>query len=362
VVATQSYQQQRRRSTSHAEERMNSTLLVVAAGSGLLGCGLAGYHWRATFYKAKLYARSLLYLFFSGDNTWKVTQVRDPDTLDPEQGGRNEKRDIIFIRHGESQWNETFNRSWNPIYFFPRLIYSCLFEVYLLLSGERDSWFYDSPLSPTGIKQAEELRRSITRATSDPSSTLNILSSNSSTPSTCVSSPLRRALSTEVIGLYDKLQSDETEKILILPQLQEISRNMDTLAITPPHTTPLPSWIELALKNLDIFKFYNGRTDVTLWKGDKPVRESGLSRLLEFNDWLFGQPSDHVVIAAGHSLWFRSYFRTFLPHSSHHKSTVKKMKNCAVVRLTVYCISDGDGNRHYKIEESSILEAYLGFE
>lgn len=48
-----------------------------------------------------------------------------------------ERRTVVFIRHGESMWNETFNRSKNPIYFFPRLIWAAAYELYLLIKGER---------------------------------------------------------------------------------------------------------------------------------------------------------------------------------------------------------------------------------
>ena len=50
---------------------------------------------------------------------------------------------LYFVRHGESMWNVTFNRS--KLLFIPRLAYSCLFEIYLAITTG-DSWFYDSPL------------------------------------------------------------------------------------------------------------------------------------------------------------------------------------------------------------------------
>jgi hypothetical protein len=34
-------------------------------------------------------------------------------------------------------WNETFNRSKNPLYFIPRLVWAATYELYLLVKGER---------------------------------------------------------------------------------------------------------------------------------------------------------------------------------------------------------------------------------
>lgn len=158
---------------------------------------------------------------------------------------------------------------------------------------------------------------------------VDVLLGNSSKNTILVSSSLRRALSTIVIALWDRLNGRE-EKILILPCLQEISRNMDTLSITPPYTSPIPSWIERDYL-LDINKVYSGQVDVsqnsgnfvskgsTKSLGNKSVTgTSGLKRIMEFNGWVFDNTkSDDVVIVAGHSLWFRAYFRLFLARSRY---------------------------------------------
>jgi len=332
-----------------------AALKVVAVGASVVCIGFAAYFWRATLYKAKLYARSILYLFFTGDNKWKVTDVRDPGHIDAEQGGNGERRTIIFIRHGESQWNETFNRGWNPIFFFPRLVYACLYELFLLLKGERDSWFYDSPLSVVGIRQAESLRKSVISE-----SELAILSGKGAARSSILCSPLRRAISTAAVGLYDRLRSND-EKITLLPCLQEISRNMDTLCITPAHGTPVTPWLEAAYRPLDIPKIYSGRIDSSLYTGNKELRSTGLERMMTFNQYVFSKPSEETIIVVGHSLWFRSYLQTFLPRASCYKGKTKKMHNCAAVAFTITCVEDGD-QTHYKIEEASLTELHLGFQ
>ena len=54
--------------------------------------------------------------------------------------------------------------------------------------------------------------------------------------------------------------------------------------------------------------------------------------LLTFPYQAFEQAAkQHVVIAGGHSLWFRAYFRNFLPHSSKFIGKTAKIKVCALV-------------------------------
>jgi broad specificity phosphatase PhoE len=334
-----------------------SGLWYFIYGAGLVCIGFSAYFWKASLYKAQLYAQAMQYLALSGDNKWKVTDVPDPGSFPDD--AKWVKRKVIFIRHGESNWNETFNRGFNPIFFIPRVLYACGFELYLLLQGVRDSWFYDSSLSPLGLKQTESLRKAVLAADHPDLQTL----AGKGQSSVIVSSPLRRTMSTAIYGMYDRLEKDE-DKILILPCLQEISRNMDTLPLTPAYSNPQPSWIEAADKNANMVKMYRDRVDVTQYTGNKAVKSTGLSRLLTFNQWLFTTSggSDDVVIVSGHSLWFRSFFKTFLARASNHKSKNKKMKNCGVVSLTVMSTTDSKGTTHYKIDESSITEVHLGFE
>ena len=48
-----------------------------------------------------------------------------------------------------------------------------------------------------------------------------------------VSSNLRRAISTVAAGFSERLKHRPADKIMIVPSLQEISRNPDTLSVTP---------------------------------------------------------------------------------------------------------------------------------
>ncbi|CAM9428122.1 unnamed protein product, partial [Choristocarpus tenellus] len=98
--------------------------------------------WR----KAKLGLVGTVHMLFSKDKKFK--QVVDPQLVQVDRASRGKR--IIFIRHGESEWNEVFNRGYGPG-FLIRLIKAIIKELMMLTT--RDSVFFDSPLSDTGIRQ-----------------------------------------------------------------------------------------------------------------------------------------------------------------------------------------------------------------
>jgi len=51
---------------------------------------------------------------------------------------------------------------------------------------------------------------------------------------------------------------------------------------------------------------------------------------MTFNKWAFEEDRG-TLICVGHSLWFRNYFREFLPETFQHDCKAKKMMNCAWV-------------------------------
>ena len=68
-------------------------------------------------------------------------------------------------RHGESTWNQVFNRGFG--YRFPfRLFEGVLTEVVGLLS--RSSFFFDAPLSDLGNLEAKKLRSFLTSKEDGP--------------------------------------------------------------------------------------------------------------------------------------------------------------------------------------------------
>lgn len=352
--------------------------LLMAAGLVTAICLLL--HWKSTVYKLKLYSQIGVYWLLGAKDAKVKPLSYDPGSLPVDQA--TERRTVIFIRHGESTWNDTFNKGHRKAIvfialFIPNLIYALAFEFYLLLSGARDSWFYDSPLSFLGARQSESLAEFLRQSNQFPAGTpqaaaVACLQGISPQKSILVCSNLRRALSTVCIGLQGRL-TRTGEKIVVLPQLQEMSRNPDTLSITPKFEQPVPSWIDRAysagakpsgshLEPCNIAEMYGNQIDVTKNTGSKTRKVLGQMRLEAFAKWCFVDNQAPVVIAGGHSLWFRNFFRTFMGRKNDHNAKTKKIVNGGAVMFTLLRIPDTQGTgSSYKIDASSIQIIYGGF-
>ena len=139
-----------------------------------------------------------------------------------------------------------------------------------------------------------------------------------------------------------------------------ISHNPDTLSLTPPHTPVTASWIEKAqLPALQ--EVFDLQVDYSSHTGNKTIDTNGMKRMDAFNDWVFTLSSYDTVICGGHSLWFRSYFRAFLPQDVKAKWKDKKMVNGGAVALTLMRVKDTQGNWRYAIDEKSVEVIYGGF-
>ena len=97
-----------------------------------------------------LHIEAFTYGLLAKDGKWKSKKI---STAEAAAEDWDETVDLIFVRHGESTWNDTFNRTKFPPLFAKRLLYSALMEISLIISGNQDSWFYDSPLSELGLEQ-----------------------------------------------------------------------------------------------------------------------------------------------------------------------------------------------------------------
>jgi len=337
------------------------------------------YNISTVIYKIRLTIQGIAYFFFCNDKSWP-TQIDPELAFAPivaanECSSKIEKKTIIFIRHGESTWNDTFNKGSHRsafvfvIGFIPGLIKSFLYEFYLLISGKIDSWFYDSPLSHLGLSQVKKLGNflnkdpSLDKALSDDERLLlQILRKDPNTPpSKLVSSNLRRALSTIAGAFQERLLCDPQESIVILPSLQEISRNPDTLSITPAREKVRPSWIDQSSKVCDFASIFNKQVNMQYHIGNKPIDTNGLRRMLEFNTKVFSAtlPEDYIIVG-GHSIWFRSFFREFLPVASTHVGKKKKVVNCGAVAFDLWK-TNVDGRDKFMIDEKSIRVVYGGF-
>ena len=280
------------------------------------------------------------------------------------QVAARERREVVFIRHGESLWNVVFNRSKNPVFFIPRLIASAAQEISLIVSGGKDSLFLDSPLSDVGLSQAHNLHKHmltpLSKAESEKHAFFHrLLRGEGDGPSVIVSSNLRRALSTAALVFQERLKETE-QRIVLVPHLQEISRNPDALSIMPPYRVPSLSWIEAQSKDGPLLsKTYSTQVDPQFNSGNKTVDVTGRDRLQRFAAWLFSQPNSALVV--GHSLWFRSFFREFLPEHSKHPAKLNKMSNGSAVGFVIEKLTMKNKAVVYRIESDSITLVYGSF-
>lgn len=114
----------------------------------ILSCGMLLFDLPTFIYKVRLTLQGILYLLFCNDKSWKKPQ--DPATIfNPvvSSGGEGvEKKTIYFVRHGESTWNDTFNKGSHrsalvfALGFIPGMIKALLYELYLVLSGKMDRY------------------------------------------------------------------------------------------------------------------------------------------------------------------------------------------------------------------------------
>ena len=245
-----------------------------------------------------------------------------------------------------------------------------------------DSIFLDSPLNKEGFGQALELGRYIDASGKNKDTTSGTDESLSKTKdvltalrgdigsdgkqlvsSVMVTSNLRRSIATVVCCSWNRLMKTG-EKIHMFSGLQEISLNVDTKAMSDSQGIPdirrirqyVPEYKE------DEPNLY---LDPTAIHGNKTTAFNGLKRLKAFNEWAFNRDED-VVIASGHSLWFKYYFLTYLSHGSTHDAMCTKIVNGGAVACVVHrgtmVNADGTTTTCYKVEEDSIVPVYGGFE
>lgn len=284
--------------------------------------------------KLLLWLRGLLFML-----TWREKSgfSKQPDAAvftkseDDGADGSESVRRVVFIRHGESDWNEVFNKEKHML--LPRAALGCLREWNPLgkCCRAQDSVFLDSPLSLEGCDQADGLREFLFRA-GDPESNVSVKVARQGTPadSVVVSSNLRRALHTGLIALHPRFERNVGEKVVLLAQLQEMSRNVDTNSITAAKKCP-----ELGIVAR---RLGSGHPQPDTWvdpkhcTGNKKMCQSALPRFNDFCAWCFdSNDKPAIVVGAGHSLWFKNFFRLYLPQASKHDIKTCKMLNCAAV-------------------------------
>lgn len=239
-------------------------------------------------------------------------------------------------------------------------------EISMIFS--MDSKFLDSPLNFEGIEQALELRRFLQSGVHPESKSgqskrnlFDVMRGEAGT-SVIVTSTLRRAIATTTLAFWPRLEKTG-EKVFVLSSLQEISRNIDTRALSRakeiadlPFSRIAPHCIPAAGGSFNPDSVF----DLSENFGNKTRSFNGGKRLKSFNEWIF-QRDESVIIAGGHSLWFKNFFQTYLPHHIGHDAKAKKITNSGAVSFTIYRGEDADGCARYRIDPDSIEVLYGGF-
>jgi len=308
---------------------------------------------------------------------WYFCASRDKTTQKATDSDFNyskaQRKTVIFIRHGESEWNQVFNKGHVLSRPF-KLVWALIKEAFMIF--EPDSLFIDSPLSTKGQQQAWELLTFLSsqpegfqdgRLPSLPCSELDqadivSIMRGDVGESIVVSSILRRSISTGMLALSTRLlkTNPKTDQIQLMTSLQEISRNVDTLSLTPARMTPQVPLKESKMKQMgDLMSyFYKTRLSIMNNKGNKTLKMKAKHRQIEFTTWLFKQNKADAIIVSGHSLWFREFFKSYLPKGSSHEAKTTKMANAGVVAFDFY---KGEGDV-LRIKPESIQVIYIGFE
>ena len=306
--------------------------------------------------KLAAFGRGLVQMVLSteGSGARRLEREPDPSIL---QGWVTETRDVVFIRHGESTWNEIFNQGkgpgrflWMPV----RLALGIVREVMAFLSPE--SIFLDSPLSSKGIQQAVEIHDAL-RCSVEHAELVEVVNR---TNSVVCSSNLIRAVETVTIALADRL-AETGEQIFIRSELQEISRNLDAVALAPPQSCPLLPALAKAQSGakLDFRNLYNADGN----KGNKAVLGHPRHRIARFAAFCFGddkvqgleclRKAKSTVIVAGHSLWFKTFFRMYMDKNARHDAKNRKISNAGIVTFTLERGNVG-GRMLYRIRPDTI--------
>eukprot|EP00484_Ammonia_sp_Unknown_P001181 CAMPEP_0197022180 /NCGR_PEP_ID=MMETSP1384-20130603/3069_1 /TAXON_ID=29189 /ORGANISM="Ammonia sp." /LENGTH=373 /DNA_ID=CAMNT_0042450163 /DNA_START=106 /DNA_END=1227 /DNA_ORIENTATION=+ len=321
------------------------------------------------------------YIVLSKDKSFKLPSYDPGEVLltDPDKIMKQQTKTLILIRHGESIWNEVFNRGINWKLPF-RLLYALAQETMLFVTS--DSVLYDSPLSTVGITQAKQIRDYVLSGYNSNSKQsaaaaaieedeetklrneyINILRSAKASNSLIVSSPLRRCIETVSLGLFDRIHESK-EEIVLHSALQEMTRNIDGLSLSYEHERPPLSLSMRSLENefgVDWESWFDDRIGVESKAGFKSPDRRGDDRMRTFVHWLFQQPQDTVIVS-GHSLWNRFFFQAYLPRNLDHPGKVQKIANGGVIAVKLMKFKVQPGLTRYAIDAKSILPIVKDFE
>ncbi|KAH8044630.1 hypothetical protein JL722_14603 [Aureococcus anophagefferens] len=270
---------------------------------------------------------------------------------------------IIFIRHGESEWNLIFNKGPKPLLPF-KAILGLVREIKMFFALDMGSVLYDSPLNQEGLEQAQELA-SLLRGDADwgdvpdpaqRDADAATLRGGADAPlsSVVASSNLRRAAGVR-FALQARVGAKRAEdRVHVLNCLQEVSTNIDTISLVPPGALPQLPRVPAALQAPESF-------DLTMQGGNKNVRAYGQQRLDAFAEWAFTRPEDCVIVA-GHSLFFQYFFKEYLPSDVDHVSKKFKVANGGIVACVLEKGQLSTGREVLAVKPESIATVHKGFD
>lgn len=230
-----------------------------------------------------------------------------------------------------------------------------------------DSVFFDTPLSEFGAAQAKDLHEFLSNVdnkrilSDDQKLVFDLLNGEESSEvsSVFVVSNLRRALQTAVVATWNRFKKSD-DKMKILSSLQEISRNVDTQSLLAFKEMPRYSFEE-SEKVIGSEFSRQKHIDTSENYGNKGIFGSGERRLMDFCQWSFLREEDVIVVAGGHSLWFRLFFDKYLPKNDPHQARTSKMANCGVVVFDLHAHTDNTRISNFVIDPASIEVLYGGF-
>lgn len=131
--------------------------------------------------------------------------------------------------------------------------------------------------------------------------------------------------------------------------------------MTPARAVPKVPPHEAKMKNFGdlMTHFYRTRLDKRFNMGNKTLSMKANKRQDQFVKWVFQQKDSQVdcIVVLGHSLWFREFFKSFMPKASQHVAKTAKMVNCGVIAFDLY-----QQGQVIRIPPESVKEVYGGFE
>lgn len=149
-------------------------------------------------------------------------------------------------------------------------------------------------------------------------------------------------------------------QIVLLSDLQEISPNPDTLSLTPAYERPQPSWIDRQVRSAPVAEALRTKVNAAQHHGNKTAASNGQKRMLKFCDWAFAEDRGTLIVF-GHSLFFRSFFREFLPRELKHAAKDKKLVNCGAVAFTLQAFEAPARGTVFRIDPESVVAHHGGF-